>query len=264
MAPISVTSTPSEKAASSPPTGSGRPTTSTARVDDRKPIIAAASAMPADAPRRRCRAAPAPAPGAGRCPSTWREVVPAARSSPSSRVRSPTVMASVLPTRNAPTTSATEAEQQRDADEALLRRGEPRRGIGRRLDHERLVSLAVDARRSRSASGRRRGRGRCSGSATGTSNAASSVSRAATMTSPPSRAARPVSAMSPTIRSGGTPCRRPERSSSSPRPSPFRAAHEAGTSASVGAVGRQRHARDEARSRIAASIVRIDARAPGA
>ena len=49
-APSIVMSRPRRKAASRPPIGSGRPTTSTARVVDRKPIIAAASAMPATHP----------------------------------------------------------------------------------------------------------------------------------------------------------------------------------------------------------------------
>ena len=55
-----------------------------------------------------------------------------------------------------------------------------------------------------------------------------------TMTSPPSRAPRPVSSMRPTILRPGTPSRRPEIRSVSPTTRPLRAAHDAGTSASVG------------------------------
>ena len=51
---------------------------------------------------------------------------------------------------------------------------------------------------------------------------------------PPSSAASPVSSMRPTIRRPGIPSRRPEMRSVSPTPRPFRAAHDAGTSASVG------------------------------
>ncbi len=66
----------------------------------------AARTMPTTTPSR-LPAIPSASPWRRMRPSTWREVVPAARSRPNSRVRSPTVMASVLPTRNAPTTMAT-------------------------------------------------------------------------------------------------------------------------------------------------------------
>ena len=126
-------------------------------------------------------------------------------------------------------------EQERHADEPFLGRCEPARGVGRRLDDERLGEGVGHGRRPPRTSGRRRGRGRRSESAKGVSNAESSVVREAMITSPPSSAASPVSSMSPTIRSPGIPSRRPEMSSVSPSTRPLRAAHEAGTSASVGA-----------------------------
>ncbi len=104
--PARVTSSPSPKAATRPMGGRGRPVTRTERVVPRNPIMAAARTIPATTPAR-LPITPRASAWRSTIPSTCLDVVPAARSRPSSRVRSPTVMASVLPTRNAPTTSAT-------------------------------------------------------------------------------------------------------------------------------------------------------------
>ena len=76
---------------------------------------------------------------------------------------------------------------------------------------------------------------------------------------PPSSAARPVSSMRPTIRRPGIPSRRPEMRSVSPTPRPLRAAHDAGTSASVGRVRRERNALRQARPPDRGVDVRVDA-----
>ena len=85
---------------------SGSPSMSTARVERRNPIIAAASAMPSTTPRTE-PARPRASAWRPKMPSTWRAVVPAARRRPTSRVRSVRVMTMVLATRKPPTASAT-------------------------------------------------------------------------------------------------------------------------------------------------------------
>ncbi len=105
-APARVTRAPRTKASSRATGWNGRPPMSSARLDCRTVIRMAATATPSSTPttppsRPRAR------PWRRKSPITCREVVPAARSSPTSRVRSARVMASVLATRNAPTASAT-------------------------------------------------------------------------------------------------------------------------------------------------------------
>ena len=108
------------------------------------------SCRPRGRSRARRRAAPRHsderAPGAANSHSTWRLVVPAARSRPISRTRSPTVMAIVFATRNAPTTRATSPNRKAIGAKRGLSAREAGGGIGSRLDHERLAQLAVKRR----------------------------------------------------------------------------------------------------------------------